>query len=347
MGIFNTLIDSYKESLRKKYLKKDIKEVKILLEKEGFKTSRIYGYKNVKRLTATNSERNRLDFIFSEKNKYILFNYGFSNSELRSIELISTSKRMEKKFNPLKIKNEISSHIMKISAVYFGETSKSSNLKFNSKDVFFIKNEIYSDMRKVMKMRAVNRMFNIRNRILDYEIDKNKLKQLTSISGEKKLALFKRVSKKLFESLYKRDIESYRFNNRNMWEGKESTLGLFDLEYIKGFFFEEEFFLKYTFTEEEFYDFFFNQFKEYVYLNIDVLVENIKDSEIKQKKEELNGYLINLEENIKKMLLEEEKKAIRFTKNVKEIFFELVKEKRKDISPPKKSQKDKLDQIPF
>ncbi len=350
MGLFNNVIGSYKESLRKDYLKeKSLKEVKALLEERGFTTSRIYGYKNVKRLTATNSERNRLDFIFSEKNRYIILNYGFSNSEMRTLELISSSKKLEEQFNPNKLNDDFQTKLKQISSVHFTYTEKTKSLNFNSMDVFLVKNEIYADSLNVKKMIAVNRMFNIRNKIMDFEIDKKKLKRLTSITGDKKIALFKRVSEKLFSFLYKRYSEN---GHIDMWS--DDILGIFDIEFIKGSFFEEELFLKYDFTEEEFNDFFFNQYKEYVYMNIEQLILNSKEKNIIEREKEFSGWRIRTEsdkdeltKSIDEMKTIEKLKSIKLIKIIEEKFFYLVEQERAKERSPRKSSYQMTDEIPF
>lgn len=346
MGLFNKVIDSYKESLRKDFLKLNtLKEVKYLLEKRGFVTSRIYGYKNVKRITATNSERNRLDFIFSDKNKYIILNYGFSNAETRTIEIVSTSKRLEETFNPMKLGIEFKDKLKEISEVHFNYRKKTTRLTFKSMDVFLVKNEIYADTKNVSRMRAVNRMFNIRNKILEFEIDKKRLKPLKDISGEKRRKLFKRVLNKLAEFLYKKITVNYENDLFN----KSEVSAIFDIEFIKGAFFLEEFFLKYSFSEEDFMELFFNSFSEYLYLNIDEIIGNIKEKEIKEKEKDYLRWNTKydkrkLEEDLIYMKKLENKESNKLIKLIKDDFFNLVRSERVD----KYSQPVSItDEMPF
>ena len=58
--LINRVKEKYINTIKNKFFcLKDIKVIKKEIELLGFKTSRIYGYKNVKRMSAQNTDKNR------------------------------------------------------------------------------------------------------------------------------------------------------------------------------------------------------------------------------------------------------------------------------------------------
>lgn len=356
MGLFNNAIKSFKNSLKEDYLNiKDIKEVKKLLEEKGFKTSRIYGYKNVKRLTATNNERNRLDFIYSDKNRYIVFNYGFTNREIRSIDIVSSSKDMEEKFNTEAINTRLKKNLERLSPLHMGYKNKTEEYCLSSKEVFFTKNEIYSTVGKVSRMASINRIFNIRNIILDEEINKSKLKSIEDISGSKKLEMLERISTKVLSFIYNRS-ENYGYDS--LWhrdKEKKYISGIFDLEFLKGSFFEEEFFLKYHYTEESFNHLFYNDFQEYILKTSEDTLLKIKEIKLKELKKDIYRYSnyrdedqTNQDNHFKEIEEEEDIKYRKLLLDINSKFFDFIQTEREESEPRRKYSTNGISEdIPF
>ena len=349
MGFLTNVLNDYEESLRNDFLKlKDLKEAVAILEDRGFTTSRIYGYKNVKRLTAYNQDKNRLEFIFSTKNRYIVYSYGFSSAKKNTIKVISNYRKNENDilFTQNKERNQTFSY--ELDRLCNSYKEKDYSFEINPLEIFLRKNERYSQTPKVKSVAGLNTISNIRNELINKEIDTTKLKSLSDISQKKKVEMLKRISKK---------VGRFYFNDD--WTYNELPKSKFHYEFFIGMFIYEEIMFKYSFTEKEVKDLVFKYLQEYMLLNIESIVKEKNDKLLEKELKELEIYhkrrgddfiAIERKKDERELTLRIEKSSNKLIENFKKYFFFYLSSKpatEEEVRNNQNRYSNNTDDIPF
>ena len=342
-----TMDDIFKdiEKFAKRTLRyKSLDRVKTLLEKEGFETSKIIKYKGISRITAKNSDRNRIEVIFCEKDKYCIYNPSFSNANKDMIKVVSTND-----FDPIKEIDEMNEEVSPFYYILDGFKREGNNPYFSYRSIFYRKNFAFF-AGKSNKMASVNEISNIRNLIFEKEISSKKLINLKDISGQKKRKKLDKISKEIIKFFFDRK------ENYGLWTNP-SLPKFFEKEFVIGYFLIKELFLKYSYSDKDIEDFFFEDVDEYLFLILEEEVkrltenyisilktqfETIEQKEIDIEYEKSKTFIINMEENFMEFFKRDRRARIDAIKN-KEKYFQPVPNAR----PISTFEYEDEDEIPF
>ena len=264
--------EKFISQLRKDYLHlTDMKIVKKMIEDRGYSTSRIYGTKNVKRLTATKEDKTRLEFLLSEKNMFIAISPSFSNRLSIDIEIIARNEN-EEEMN--EIKNSYSFNNV-YESIYF--SNRVSHFykevpEINPIHLFFARKNLGLNSEMVRNMSAVNDMAEIRDKIINLELNRDKLPLLSEIKPRAKETLIKNISYETIEVL-----GNYLTN----FSENPTVMVLENKDFYNGFVFYKYIYFKYQFSNEDLEKFFDENIPKYIFKHMD---------EIKKKYEKFYFY---------------------------------------------------------
>ena len=250
MNFIQNIENKYINSIKKSFLHlKDIKEIVRKIEKRGYSTSRVYGNLNVKRVTATDKDRNRIEFILSEKNLYIILSLSFSNFlvEDDQIKILTTNKEIS-----IELLTDLNQHR------FYDEMTKiiyhnDKNYEFYPEKVFLAGNLLFRDSFKLNSMAVINKMSVIRDRIIFSEINLEKRKKITEMPIKSRASFVKKISDQLVLTLL--------FSNRLTVELPEIIL---NKNFFYGYLFYKHLFFRYSFTYDELELFFKNYIPKYI-----------------------------------------------------------------------------------
>jgi len=251
----------------------NIKEIKERIEKRGYKTSRVYGHKNVKRLTASLADRTRLEFILSDKNLYIMFLLNFSNKLTDTVKLIA---RNEIKENISLITRDYRFNIMSSPAycIYYNNRyPENYQNNLDSMHLYFSKYRQAEDARFVREMMGINEMANKRDIIIFTEINQEKLPLLSEIKVKQADTLVKNIANDTV------DLLLYQLSFRDFSKDKKiKILSFEDKDFFNGFIFYKYVFNKFKFTKKDLIDFFDNYVEDYILSNRDMFFQKYSKS---------------------------------------------------------------------
>ena len=249
----------------------NMKEIKLKIEEMGYNTSRIYGHKNVKRLTSSLDDRTRIEFILSDKNLYITFLLNFSNKLIDEVFIISRKKNnddliyIESDFQFNKNSSE-SYHI------YYFNNEPTGGYKddWSPQKVYFSKYSQANDTAFVRNMTGINKMAHIRDVIISLEINMEKLPLFSDIKVKQADTLVKNVADDTVRLLVK------GLQTKDTDEDLQGLISFKNKVFFNGFIFYKYVFCKYRFTENELNDFFNNYIEDYILANRDFYYKKLE-----------------------------------------------------------------------
>lgn len=283
------LKEIYIDSIKNEFLHlTDMKKVKAKIEEMGFSTSRIYGYKNVKRLTATDDYKNRIEFVLSDKNFHILFSLNFSNKDTVGIDILS---KEEIQLISMQKLSDVRQNVY--SSAYNYSRLHDQEFEASMKEVFLIKNKIHKS-RFADSTSAITNINNLRNEIILHEIDRKRLPDITKIRANAKNTLIKNSSEKIFEHILNSGFQFHK-----------QMLLFVNREIFFGYFFYEDLGFRFNFDLADLEAFYQTEIIPYILNNKKELIEKIS-----KKSDNYNYYYKNYIANIdfidKPMLLGEQ-----------------------------------------
>jgi len=244
----------------------DMKVIKKRIEKRGYTTSRVYGHKNVKRLSAYDSDKNRIEFILSDKNLYIIFSLSFSNRLHNNLIIVSTNKDKDflKYLEDINLEdNNIDTSVVnKTRHIFFHNAS--IPLTLNSPSSVYHSKGFLTQSKRVIDMWAVNLISITRDRIIEEEIDIDKLPFFSEIKGKNKDTFIKNIAHDTISMMIKGNLDSL-YSERIIFPQRLESI--YNKTFYYGFIFYKYLVSKYRFTDEEIESFFRNEVIPYILKN--------------------------------------------------------------------------------